>query len=209
MRTDVRCSVNCSTREEKILESQDGSAPVAYAPSAVPNERFRVMPRALTVDLIQEIVASYGSAARRLREGGLDGVEIVASHGYLPSQFLNPAVNQREDEYGGTFEKRLRFLREVVLTVREEIGSDFVVGLRICGDELEDEGLSEGDSLAATEALVRDGALDYVSVTLGTSATLFGSDHIVPAMNERVGYAVPHAAGSRLESASPCSLPDG
>ncbi len=80
----------------EVMESQDGSAPVALAPSAIPNERFHVMPRALTVPLIDEIVLGYGSAARRLREAGLDGVEVVASHGYLPSQFLNPAVNQRD-----------------------------------------------------------------------------------------------------------------
>ena len=75
------------------MESQDGSAPVALAPSAVPTERFHVIPRALPVDLIQEIVAGYGAGARRLREAGLDGVEIVASHGYLPAQFLNPRMN--------------------------------------------------------------------------------------------------------------------
>ena len=62
--------------------------------------------------------------------------------------------------------------------MREEIGSDFVVGLRICGDELEDEGLSEGDWLAATEALVRDGALDYVSDAFGNVGDFFGSDQL-------------------------------
>ncbi|MBI3647739.1 MAG: oxidoreductase, partial [Actinobacteria bacterium] len=67
----------------EIMESQDGSAPVAVAPSAVPTERFHVMPRALPVDLLREIVAGYGSGARRMREAGLDGAEIVASHGYL------------------------------------------------------------------------------------------------------------------------------
>ncbi|MNZ62897.1 NADH oxidase [compost metagenome] len=80
----------------EIMESSDGLLAVAWSASASPNERFRVMPRALDQPMIDEIVAGYASAARRLCEAGLDGVEIVASHGYLPAQFLNPRVNQRE-----------------------------------------------------------------------------------------------------------------
>lgn len=178
----------------EVMESQDGSSPVALAPSAVPNERFRVMPRSLTVELIEEIVDSYGAAARRLRDAGLDGVEVVASHGYLPSQFLNPRVNLRSDEYGGSLENRLRFLRGVIAAVRREVGSDFVVGVRISADELDEEGLSADDSLAACVALDGDNTVGYLSVTLGTSASLAGSDHIVPPMSEAVGYSVPYAA---------------
>jgi 2,4-dienoyl-CoA reductase-like NADH-dependent reductase (Old Yellow Enzyme family) len=178
----------------EVMESQDGSAPVALAPSAVPNERFHVMPRALTLELIGEIVEGYGAAARRLREAGLDGVEIVASHGYLPSQFLNPSVNLREDRYGGSREGRLRFLEEVIAAVRREAGHDFVVGLRISADELEDDGLPADEALAACRTLDAAGGLDYMSVTLGTSASYAGSDHIVPPMTESVGYALPHVA---------------
>ena len=75
-----------------MMESQDGSLSVALAPSAVPTERFHVMPRAMPVALIEEIVAGFGASAARLQAAGLDGVEIVASHGYLPAQFLNPRV---------------------------------------------------------------------------------------------------------------------
>ncbi len=178
----------------EVMESQDGSAPVALAPSAVPNERFHVMPRAMPVETIAEIVAGYGAAARRLEAAGLDGVEIVASHGYLPSQFLNPRVNVRSDEYGGSLENRLRFLREIVAAVREATGPSFVVGVRISADELEEEGLSADDSLSTCVALDASGAVDYLSVTLGTSATLAGSDHIVPPMSEAVGYSIPHVA---------------
>jgi 2,4-dienoyl-CoA reductase-like NADH-dependent reductase (Old Yellow Enzyme family)/thioredoxin reductase len=178
----------------EVMESQDGSAPVALAPSAVPNERFHVMPRALTPELIEEIVAGYGSAARRLREAGLEGVEVVASHGYLPSQFLNPRVNLRSDIYGGTFDNRMRFIDEALAAIRREVGDDFVVGLRISADELEDDGLPAGDALAACVRLDEAGAVDYLSVTLGTSASLAGSDHIVPPMSEKVGYAMPRVA---------------
>ncbi len=178
----------------EIMESQDGSAPVALAPSAVPNERFHVMPRALTIELIEEIIEGYGTAARRLKEAGLDGVEVAASHGYLPSQFLNPNVNRRDDAYGGSAENRLRFLREVVVAIRKETGDELVVGVRISADELSSDGLSSDEALAACAALDGGGLIDYLSVTLGTSATFSGSDHIVPPMTEKVGYTAPHAA---------------
>lgn len=74
----------------EIMESSDGLLAVAYSASAVPNERFRVMPRALDQGMIDEIIRGYASAARRLHQAGLDGVEVVASHGYLPAQFINP-----------------------------------------------------------------------------------------------------------------------
>jgi 2,4-dienoyl-CoA reductase-like NADH-dependent reductase (Old Yellow Enzyme family) len=178
----------------EIMESQDGSAPVALAPSAVPTERFHVMPRALPVELLREIVAGYGAGAGRLREAGLDGVEIVASHGYLPSQFLNPRVNRRDDGYGGTEANRLRFLREAITAVRAEVGRDFVLGLRISGDERSHDGLTPEEALAACRALDADGDLDYVSIVAGTSATLAGSVHIVPPMSEPNAYTVPLAA---------------
>src|SRR5271156_3736565 len=73
----------------EIAEADGGLLCVAYAPSSIPNERFHVMPRALKKPLIDAIVQGYGDAARRMQTAGVDGVEIVASHGYLPSQFLN------------------------------------------------------------------------------------------------------------------------
>jgi 2,4-dienoyl-CoA reductase-like NADH-dependent reductase (Old Yellow Enzyme family) len=178
----------------EIMESQDGSAPIALAPSAVPTERFHVMPRALPIDTLGEIVAGFGAAARRLREAGLDGAEIVASHGYLPSQFLNPRTNLRDDAYGGSDENRLRFLRETIAAIRAEAGRDFVLGLRISADERSHEGLTLDEAVEACSALDEDGGLEYVSVVAGSSATLAGSDHIVPPMSQPNAYTAPLAA---------------
>src|SRR5262249_61152294 len=91
------------------MDGSDGSIPAAYAPSAVPNERFHVMPVPLSKRMIREIVAGYGDAARRMQKAGLDGCEIVASHGYLPAQFLHPRLNRRDDDYGGPMGKRPPF----------------------------------------------------------------------------------------------------
>ena len=181
----------------EIMESQDGSLPVAYAPSVAPNERFHVMPAPLTPAMIDEIVAGYGAAARRMASAGLDGAEIVASHGYLPAQFLNPRINRREDEYGGSFENRLRFLRRVIEAVRDAVGEDRVVGMRISGAELDHDGLSEVEVLEACKALAADGRLDYYNVIAGSSASVAGAIHIVPPMAIQTGYVAPFAAAVR------------
>jgi 2,4-dienoyl-CoA reductase-like NADH-dependent reductase (Old Yellow Enzyme family)/thioredoxin reductase len=187
----------------EIMESQDGSLPVALAPSAVPNERFHVMPRAMPASLIDEVVQGYGHAAARLQSAGLDGVEIVASHGYLPAQFLNPRVNLRTDQFGGSDENRLRFLRDVLAAVRAEVGRDYVVGVRLSADEIGHDGLTTDESLSVVSALDGDASLDYVSVVAGTSATLTGSIHIAPPMSEPNAYTAPLAA--RVKSVT--SLP--
>lgn len=164
----------------EIMETFDGLAPVAYAPSAIPNERFHVMPRSLDHAMIQDIVDGYAAAARRMYEAGMDGAEVVASHGYLPSQFLNPQTNQREDEYGAGSEGRQRFLVEVLDAIRASTGDDFVVGMRVSANEEDIYGLEPNEALTAVQKL--EAQLDYVSITAGTSASLRGSMHIAPPM---------------------------
>ncbi|WP_300239740.1 FAD-dependent oxidoreductase [Pseudomonas sp.] len=170
----------------EIMESADGLLAVAYAPSAVPNERFRVMPRALDQDMIDEIIQGYADAARRLHQAGLDGVELVASHGYLPAQFINPRVNRRTDGYNGELEQRLRFIREILGAMRASTDAEFIIGLRISADERDPEGLTEDESLAAVQLL--QGQLDYVHIVAGTSASLGGAVHIVPPMAVEAAY---------------------
>lgn len=173
----------------EIMESKDGLAPVAYSSSAVPQERFHVMPKELTKTMIDELVDGYAEAATRLETAGIDGVEIVASHGFLPSQFLNAHVNKRTDEYGGSPENRLRFLKEVVQAVRKATGEGFIVGLRISSREMDDLGLDIDVTLEACTHL--QSGLDYVNVIAGTSASLGGSMHIVPPMTVENSYVAP------------------
>ena len=172
----------------------DGTLPVPVGPSAIPNERFLMMPRELSVVQIKQIVSYFAAAADRMRRAGIDGVEIVASHGYLPAQFLNPNANQRSDEYGGDAQGRLRFLREIVQAARTAVGPDLAVGVRISIDEVGHDGLPSDVALDAVAALDRDGLVDYVSVVSGSSATYAGSHHIVPSMAHEVGYVAPRAA---------------
>jgi 2,4-dienoyl-CoA reductase-like NADH-dependent reductase (Old Yellow Enzyme family) len=176
----------------EIMESGDGLLAVAYAPSVSPNERFHVMPRALDLRLIGEIVAGYASAAARIAQAGFDGVEFVASHGYLPAQFLNPRVNRRTDDYGGSAENRLRFLRDCLQAMRHAVPDDFIIGMRISSDERDEEGLQSAEVIASCAAL--EPLLDYVNVTAGTSATSGGAVHIVPPMAYQTGYLAGEAA---------------
>lgn len=187
----------------EIMESQDGALPVALAPSAVPNERFRVMPRAVDVGLLREIIDGYASGALRLKKAGLDGVEIVASHGYLPAQFLNPHINLRDDEYGGSLHNRMRMLSETIAAVRAAVGTDFVVGVRISTDERTVDATSENEVLETCRILDADGLIDYLSVTEGTSATRGGSTHIVAPMRFEAAYTAPSAARVKKEVAVP------
>ncbi len=181
----------------EIMDTEEGTLAVALAPSAVPTERFHVMPRAMPAALIREIVDGFGASAARLERAGLDGCEIVASHGYLPAQFINPRTNLRTDEYGGDPTRRLRFLRDALAAARAATRPGFVVGLRISIGEMTPDGMTDDEALAALAALDEDRAMDYVSVVAGSSATLAGSDHIVPPSPWVNGYTAPLAARAK------------
>ena len=170
----------------EIMEAGEGLLAVAYSASAVPNERFHVMPKPLNQRMIDEISAGYVQAARYMHEAGIDGVEFVASHGYLPAQFMSTQVNLREDQYGGSLENRLRFSADILKAIRAATSDDFVIGMRISADELDGGGLDADEVLAICQAL--EPHLDYVNLTLGTSASLGGAVHIAPPMAFRAGY---------------------
>ncbi len=178
----------------EILSTEDGSASVAWSSSSTPNERFHVMPRAMSKDMINEIVQGYADSAARLVEAGLDGVEVVASHGYLPAQFLAESINHRQDEYGGSLENRMRFLREVLEALRNRLGKGTVVGIRISGEDLDGIGLEESESTACCETMAAAGLVDYVSVVAGSSASRRGAYHISAPMTQQHGYTAPYGA---------------
>lgn len=171
----------------------DGSMPTALAPSAVSNERMHVMPRAMTTNMAYELINAYISAAKRLKTAGVDGVEIVASHGYLPAQFLNPRSNLRTDEFGGSLKNRCRFLRLIIEGIRTELGNDFVIGVRISGDERSVDGLELSEVIEVCHHLKSEEGIDYLSVCAGASTTLAGSAHIVPSMSNESAYTAPLA----------------
>ncbi len=172
----------------------DGLRSVPIAPSDVPDERFRVVPFAMTTEMVWRIIGMYGDAARRMVEAGLDGVEILGGMGYLPSQFLSPRTNHRDDDFGGSFAGRLRFLREVLADIRRKAGPDPILGIRLVGDEGDRDGLTGEESHDVAIALADDPALDYLSITTGSTHSVGGATMIVPPMFVAPGPVVPHAA---------------
>jgi 2,4-dienoyl-CoA reductase-like NADH-dependent reductase (Old Yellow Enzyme family)/thioredoxin reductase len=174
-----------------------GMRGVAYAPSAIPDNRFHTMPREMPVELIEEIVEAAGAAAIRYAEAGLDGIEVLASHGLLFSQFLNPRTNTRTDRYGGSRQNRLRALLDTLAMIRKRVGAEMVLGIRISVEEIEGDGLDEAEVIAICQDLKQANAIDYVNTTIGSMAGLGGSIHVVPPMEIAHAYVAPQAGSLR------------
>lgn len=141
------------------------------APSAVPlgnglNKLFST-PRALTTSEVEELVQKFVTSAKITKEAGFSGVQIHAAHGYLISQFLSPHDNRRTDKYGGSLENRMRFLKEIYLGMRVELGKNFTIGIKINSTDFKEDGLTEEDSLKTIIELANLG-LDFVEISGGT-----------------------------------------
>ena len=145
---------------------------LTLAPSAVPTPSFayvQAMPHEMSTKEIEEIVAAFAAAARRVREGSLDGVEVLVGYGFLVSQFLHHQSNRRTDKYGGrTLERRMTFLYEVLTAVRAAIGPDLLLGVRI-SDDLVDYSIDYDDTKTITPLLEATGLIDYINVWISST----------------------------------------
>ena len=121
----------------------------------------------MTTDELRQVLEEYVSVARRLKSCGFGGVELHGAHGYLISQILSPWSNQRSDEYGGSLQNRVRFVEEVSEAIRSTCGRDFVIGLKMPGDEGVEGGIDPDEAIRITAALVRHGTLDYFAYSQG------------------------------------------
>lgn len=142
------------------------------APSAVPDRLIRVRPRALSPAQIEELIAAFGDASARAAAAGFDGVQILAANGYLINQFLSPHCNQREDEWGGSLDNRMRFLLELFRAVRKGAGPELAVLVKLTAGDFVHGGLSPEESLAIARALVAEG-VDALEITGGTLESFF------------------------------------
>ena len=151
------------------------------APSCVREPAHRGFPKIAEISDIRRIVKAYGAAARRCQQGGLDGVEIEA-YGHLLDSFWSPRTNLRTDRYGGSLENRARFSIEIMDEIRKQVGSDYIVGIRMVFDEDLPDGLRLEEGLKIGEMLVNTGALDFINVIKGHVDTQEGLSHIIPNM---------------------------
>ncbi|MFJ8005426.1 NADH:flavin oxidoreductase/NADH oxidase [Streptomyces fagopyri] len=181
-----------------------GGAPVgegAYgwqplAPSALAFDERHPVPTELTVDGIREIAGRFADAARRALDAGFEVVEIHGAHGYLVNEFLSPHSNRRTDEYGGSYENRVRFALEVVDAVREVWPEDKPLFFRVSATDWLDEGGWGADDTVRLAALLREHGVDLLDVSTGGNA----SGVRIPV---GPGYQVPFAARVRAETGLP------
>ena len=158
--------------------------------SRVREAAHRSFPKEMEDFDIRRIVKAYGAAARRCRDGGLDGIEIE-SYGHLFDSFLSPLTNHRADGYGGSLEKRMRFCLEVLEEVRTQAGDDFIVGLRLVFDDNLKGGIELDEGLRIGRAFIGTGMIDFVSVIKGHIDTDEGLSHVIPNMGTP---SAPHLA---------------
>ncbi len=142
----------------------------AIAPSPITSKLTREEPREMTHDDIEYVIESFASAAARAREAGFDAVEIIASAGYLICQFLSPVTNQRTDEYGGTFENRCRFGIEVVSRMRQRVGDDFTLLIRLSGNDFM-PGSNTNKEAALFASKLEQAGIDGFNITGGWHET--------------------------------------
>ncbi len=137
---------------------------------------------------LERIAKDYAAAAQRMQAAGLDGVEIEA-YGHFLDSFWSPATNKRDDEYSGSIDNRLRFMRLVLDEVREAVGSSFIVGTRMVADEDWDKGLSRDEGVEIAQKLVADGRIDFINLIRGHIDTDAALTRVIPIQGMR---SAPH-----------------
>ena len=140
------------------------------APSSVQVDQFPEMPAELTKNEISDIITAFGEGARRAKAWGLDAVQLHGAHGFLINQFLSPLTNRRTDEYGGSIENRSRFLFEVYQKVREVVGVDYPVFIKLNASDNLQGGLEIDDAVYVSQKLSENG-IDAIEVSAGTPAS--------------------------------------
>ena len=153
------------------------------SPSRVREPAHRSFPKEMEDWDFARIVRAFASAAARVKQGGIDGLELSATHGHLIDQFWSLRSNRRTDKYGGSLENRLRFTFDLLDAVREAVGDDYILGLRMSVDELFRGGLSGEDCIEIAQRLTAGGRLDYVSVLAGQAEDLPSHAVIFPNMS--------------------------
>jgi len=166
---------------------------VPYGPSALPGMLTGVPTRELSHAQIRELVEAFAAAAVRCEKGGLHGVELAGSHGYLVMQFLSPWSNRRTDEYGGSLENRTRFAREVLAAMRAAVSENFIVGIRM-GPEALEGGLTTDDIVGALNLLKKEGLVDYINLSMGAYHNI---ESIIPALHAPAGIELDWVSGVR------------
>ncbi|SHE80435.1 2,4-dienoyl-CoA reductase (NADPH2) [Ferrithrix thermotolerans DSM 19514] len=184
--------------------SQGTSAYSQYsllAPSEIPDPLFRENPIAVSEKEIDEIVDSYAEVATLAQRSGFDGVELQCSHSSIVRQFLSPITNHRDDHFGGDITGRSKLLFEIVQRIRDNIEEPFVIGVRLCGDEMLENGIEIQDTLSLVRLLDSSSLVNYINTSIGVAtASLYA---IEASMAIRPGYNLYIPSQIRQETTLP------
>ncbi len=176
---------------------------VAWGVSTVPSILGGVA-EPMSAAQIEELTAAFATAARRCRDGGLDGVELHVGHGYLAHQFLSPLYNTRADGYGGPLENRMRFVQEVLRAMRAAVGDELAIGVRMSASEMPGS-IGEGELRVVIESLQDEGLIDFLDTSAGDYFRLATCNE---GMDVSAGYELP-SAGQLTAAASVPSIVNG
>jgi 2,4-dienoyl-CoA reductase-like NADH-dependent reductase (Old Yellow Enzyme family) len=148
-----------------------------WGPSEVEHLAMKTTSKEMSIDEIKEVVQAFGDAAFRVKDAGFDGVQIHAAHGFLLSMFLNPYYNRRSDDYGGSIGNRARIVFESYRAVRDAVGEDFPVFVKVNAEDFMEDGLTSNESLFVCKALSEMG-VDLIEVSGGSFSSKEGKGPI-------------------------------
>lgn len=180
------------------------------APSAVPlvgMDGFINPPRALKSDEIEALVQAFVRTAQLAEQAGFSGVQIHAAHGYLISQFLSPHHNRRDDEWGGSLDKRMKFLLDIYRGIRANVGKDFLVGVKLNSADFQKGGFDEGESIQVVQKLSELG-IDFIEISGGN----YESPQMLSAKSstrQREAFFIDYAEKARKVSQVPLIITGG
>lgn len=188
-------------------------ADVPVAPSAIPLsgnlKKLFNPPRALSSEEIQALIQRFAHSAGLAKKAGFTGVQIHAAHGYLISQFLSPHHNQRTDQWGGSPENRMRFVLEIYDAIRQKVGGDFPVGIKLNSADFQKGGFTNEESLGVITALVSNG-IDLVEISGGTYESPVMTGHrIKESTRKREAYFLAFAQIVREKISTPLVVTGG
>jgi len=166
---------------------EQGRNLAAIGPSALPDDLSWSVPHVLTSDKVDQIISEYAYSSRLLQVAGFSGVEISAGHGHLFHQFFSRWSNKREDKYGGDLDGRTRLVRELILAIRAECGSKFIIGIKLPGEDGLTGSIDFDEAYAITQKVASTNELDYLTFAWGTHADTLDL-HLPDLHGERAPY---------------------
>ncbi|MEY1662331.1 NADH:flavin oxidoreductase/NADH oxidase family protein [Isoalcanivorax beigongshangi] len=207
--TELWMQLNHPGKQSPIILSPKTVAPSAIGFSNPQLKRFFAMPRALTDDEIRDIIARFARTAEIAKDAGFTGVQIHGAHGYLVNQFLSPLHNQRDDQWGGSLENRMRFVCEIYLAIRAAVGPEFPVGIKLNSADFQRGGFTEEESMQVVERLAELG-MDLIEISGGTyeQPNMAGKDQ-KESTRSREAYFIEYAEKVRQRVSVPLMVTGG